>query len=359
MQGLISFLTGNLYFDYSKYDVAASYFYRALPMADKTNFLWLQSKIYNYLGIIFSDQGDSKKAVYYFRKTFEISSKLNDFAQQFVSANNIAVDYTVLGEYNKSLYFLGKAEQIIKKYKSDKRCEYLVSIYGNKLDAYINLMDKENSKRQVDSMRKYVAICNGRQNAEISFNHFIGTFFIYTGEYKKALSYFERNINLVEKDDYQEQQKLYKDLKTCYLALKDFEKAFDAQSKYYQSNDSIANSNKIRESVELEGKYNNLKIENELEITKLKNNNNELKLKRNRTVFILGSIISFLMIISFAILTRLYRNNKKNNKLLIEKNKVIEEKQSEIIASIRYAKRIQESMLPSKKYINSKLNSKS
>ena len=65
------------------------------------------------------------------------------------------------------------------------------------------------------------------------------------------------------------------------------------------------------------------------------------------------------MIISFAILIRLYRNNKKNNKLLIEKNKVIEEKQSEIIASIRYAKRIQESMLPSKKYINSKLNSKS
>ncbi|MDX2171564.1 MAG: tetratricopeptide repeat protein [Bacteroidota bacterium] len=358
MEGLICFLMGNLYFDYSKYDVAVSHLYRALPMADKTNFLWLQSKIYNYLGIIFSDQGDSKKAVYYFRKTFEISVKINDPGQQFVSSNNIAVDYTVLGDYKKSLYFLGKAEQIIKKYKSDKRCEYLVSIYGNKLDAYINLNDTINSKRQLDSMAKYIKICNGLVNAEISYNHFNGTYYVNIKDYKKALSYFERNINLVEEGDYQEQQKLYKDLTTCYVATKQFEKAFHSQSSYFQFKDSIANSNQIRESVELEGKYNNLKIENELEISKLKNNNNELKLKRNRTVIILGSVISVIMIISLAIFIRLYRNNQRNNKLLVEKNKVIEEKQNEIIASIRYAKRIQDSMLPSKKYIKSKLNQK-
>lgn len=360
MLALIYFLNGNIYFDYSKYELSVSYFYKSLPLAEKTNFAWLQSKIYNYLGIIFSNQGDSKKAVYYFRKTFEISVKLNDISQQFVSANNIAVDYTQLGDFNKSLYFLNKAEQVIKKTKGLKKFEYLVSIYGNKMDNYIYLQDGVKAKREVDSMDKYFSLCNtNKLNARLSYNHFCGSYYLNLRNYKKALSYFESNIDLVEEEDYSEQKKLYKNLTTCYIESKNFEKALDAQTKYYDFGDSIANSDKIRESVELEGKYNNLKIENELEISKLKNNNNELKLKRNRTVIILGSIISVIMIISLVIFIRLYRNNQRNNKLLVEKNNLIEEKQNEIIASIRYAKRIQESMLPSNKYIKSKLKPKS
>ena len=48
-------------------------------------------------------------------------------------------------------------------------------------------------------------------------------------------------------------------------------------------------------------------------------------------------------------------NDEKN--ILLEKQKtLIEDKQTEILSSIRYAKRIQDSLLPSKKYISKNIN---
>ena len=53
-----------------------------------------------------------------------------------------------------------------------------------------------------------------------------------------------------------------------------------------------------------------------------------------------------------------WRNKQRANKALAEKNaeinlqkEIIEEKQKEVMDSIRYAKRIQQSLLPTEKYI--------
>ncbi|MFN8231554.1 MAG: hypothetical protein U0V03_11585 [Bacteroidia bacterium] len=46
----------------------------------------------------------------------------------------------------------------------------------------------------------------------------------------------------------------------------------------------------------------------------------------------------------------------EKQKQLVEKQKnVVEEKQQEILASIRYAKKIQQALMPSSKYIKNKL----
>lgn len=77
------------------------------------------------------------------------------------------------------------------------------------------------------------------------------------------------------------------------------------------------------------------------------------KLMRNFAL----SGITFLFLFSISILLSL-RKNKKQKKEILEKhnkieaqNRVIEEKQKEIIDSIRYARRIQNSLLPTEKYI--------
>jgi hypothetical protein len=150
--------------------------------------------------------------------------------------------------------------------------------------------------------------------------------------------------------------KLNLHLNLCYEKLKDYEKAYETQKIYFSCKDSIASADKLRESNELEENYKNLKIENDLKIANLTNANNELKLKRNRTIIYLGGSLISILFIAFFIVIKLYRNNKQKNILLENQKNLIEEKQTEILSSIRYAKRIQESLFPSQKYISRKIN---
>lgn len=351
------FQRGQLHYDYSKYTQAIQLLYKALPLAEETNYIWLQGKIFNYLGIIFSNQGDSKKAISCFIKTYDIAVKMNDLTQQFVSANNVAVDLTNIGEHKKAIYYLTKSENVLRKVKSPKVNEYLLSIHGNKLEAYVSLNDKINAKTQLDSIEQ---IFRSEKipdlDLKISYNQFNAHYNVYLKNYAKALYYLKEIQPHIPKNDFHEQMKLNMHLNLCYEKLNNYHKAYEAQKIYFSCKDSIASSDKLRESNELEENYNNLKLENNLKIAYLTNANNELKLKRNRTVFYLGGSLIFILVIAFIVVIKLYRNNKQKNILLENQKNLIEEKQSEILSSIRYAKRIQESLFPSQKYISRKIN---
>ncbi|MFN8229518.1 MAG: tetratricopeptide repeat protein [Bacteroidia bacterium] len=351
------FQYGQLYYDQSKYSEAINYLYKALPIAEETNYIWLEGKIYNYLGIIFSDQGDSKKAVTCFIKTYNIAIKTNDIGQQFVSTNNVAVDLTNIGEHEKALYYLTKAEDLVKTNKKFKKKDYLISIHGNKLNAYGYLNNFNEAKKQLDSVVKYYNLYKHQSsNTNISFNTFNSDYLIFTKDYKPAIKYLEDNLNLIADHEFHEKIKVYKNLHICYNKLNMYKQAYDAITNYYRFYDSIASSEKLRLSNEHEESYKNLKIENDLKIANLTNSNNELKLKRNQIIFLLGGCLIVILIIAFYIVTKLLNKNKQKNILLEKQKTLIEDKQTEILSSIRYAKRIQDSLLPSKKYISKNIN---
>jgi two-component system NtrC family sensor kinase len=351
------FQYGQLHYDHSKYTEAINFLYKALPLAEETNYIWLEGKIYNYLGIIFSDQGDSKKAVTCFIKTYNIAVKTNDIGQQFVSTNNVAVDLTNIGEHEKALYYLTKAESLVKTNKKFKKKDYLISIHGNKLEAYGYLNNLNEAKKQLDSVIKYYNLFKHQSSTnKISFNTFNSDYLIFTKNFKSAIKFLEENLELIADHEFHEKIKVYKNLHICYHNLNMYKQAYDAIINYNLYSDSIASFEKLRLSNEHEESYKNLKIENDLKIANLTNANNELKLKRNQIVFVLGGCLFVIFIVAFYIVIKLLNKNKQKNILLEKQKTLIEDKQTEILSSIRYAKRIQESLLPSKKYISKNIN---
>ena len=62
------------------------------------------------------------------------------------------------------------------------------------------------------------------------------------------------------------------------------------------------------------------------------------------------------MLILAIVIFRSFLQNKKKNKLIKEQKHLVEEKQREIIDSIRYAQRIQKAFMPSEKYLEKNLN---
>lgn len=338
------FETGTTYYDYSKYNKAMSLFYLALPMAEDMNLQRLQSKVYNYMGIISSDQGNSKKAVYYFRKTYEIAAKLNDKNQQFVSANNLGVDYNNMESPVLALHYLNIAEKVVRPYKA---YHLLPSIYGNKMECYLNLNDIKTAKAQLDSLYKYVSLDSSGTRHDISANYFSGQYYFRIGEYSKAAKFLESNLEIIPKEDAQEFRKNYKELNNCYFQLKDYKKAYEAMNMYNAYSDSIANAENLRVTSEKENEYKSFKTEKELEIQKLNNANQSLKLKRNRIAVILTSIILVLAVVGFAFVYKLFTDKRKANVVLEKQNNEINQQKKEILDSINYSKRIQDGILPS------------
>jgi len=77
---------------------------------------------------------------------------------------------------------------------------------------------------------------------------------------------------------------------------------------------------------------------------------------KHQKIYTYGGILGFLlMIIVAAISFKAYRQKQKANSIITEQKLLVEQKQKEILDSIHYAKRIQQSLLPQEKYIQKKL----
>ncbi|MBL7909858.1 MAG: SpoIIE family protein phosphatase [Bacteroidia bacterium] len=349
---LTDVIRGMFYFNYSQYDKSISYLYKALPLADELKLKRIQSAIYNYLGIISSDQGNSKKAIYYFRKNYNIALELNDLESQFSAANNLSVDYNNISMPNMGLYYISKSEKIAK---DTKKYEFLPSLYGNKMQSYIYLNDRVKAKQQIDSINKYFEITEHTNDQYMALYFFSGSYYNFVGDYKKAISFFEKNIMIIPPSDFQEYRKNYLALNAAYYGLKDYEKAYSALVVYYQYSDSLINAEKMQKSSETENNYKNYKVEKELEIQKLNNINKSLQLKRNKAFLILVSSLSLLLIGGIFFFYKLFRDKRKANVLLEEQKSEITHQKKEILDSIYYSKRIQEGILPTENELKQKV----
>ena len=72
---------------------------------------------------------------------------------------------------------------------------------------------------------------------------------------------------------------------------------------------------------------------------------------------LLGHFILFLLFIITSIFFIFFKNDNLNSrKILLEQKDIIEEKNKDITASIRYAKRIQQTIMPSEKFIEKSID---
>ena len=87
---------------------------------------------------------------------------------------------------------------------------------------------------------------------------------------------------------------------------------------------------------------------------KIENKNQEIKHEKNiKTVIYIGlSLVILLLAFTF----RSYLQKKKANEETERQKAIIEEKQTEILDSIHYAKRIQTALMSSERYMHRKLN---
>lgn len=357
---------GNNQFNISGVDVAMSYHFQAVSVADSIGNDTLLAKITKRIGINYLKSKSYDLSFKYLNQSLEIFKKLEDsvgMANSNMSLGNVfknqSIFDTAMVYYNESL-------------ELSKTVGYERGMAGN----YNNIGNVFRYQKKLDKSLEYyfLALEMNKKTGNVvweSYNYNnIGLVYKIRKQYNKAFEYYEKSMVLKEKmgDNYGKMATL-QNISEIYALKKDFKNAYSYLKLFNKMNDSLASQEKLNLTAELEAKFQNEK--KEAEINKLKTEQSlqdviiesqdkdlkhqkEVRSKEKILLYAFGFILVTLIFTVFIF----WKNSKERKKYVEEINKAkvrLSQKNKEVTDSINYAKRIQAAILPSPAILNSYL----
>ena len=343
-----------------KYKQSQTFAEQAFVLADKnlvtTNsesqhiFLKEKANACNNLAIINRFLGDYTHAIKNHFTALKIREEIGDKKGVARSYLGIGSIYNFMGKNTEALDYKFKSKKIVEEINDSagmaKVYNHIAYIFYdlNKYDS----VDKYNNK----SLMIYLKSFNIRGMADV-FDLF-GLTYLKKKEYKTALSL----AKLIGSKEHQ--KNAYKGLYELDSITGNFTSAFANHKLYVTYRDSLIGQKTSETIAQLQGQFENEKRD---QIRALEEKQKEAKRtsEEKQQKIILYSVCGGLLLMMVLAIV-IYRGSKQKQKANIEllaKNEIIEqqkhtveEKQKEIIDSIKYAKRIQNSLLPTEKYID-------
>lgn len=370
----------------------------SLTLAEKLKFKHGTAYAYNNLGVIYEIKGSYIEARKYHENALKIRQELGDKKGIAGSLNNIGNLCFLQGNLQDALKNYTEALELKKKYSPKKS---LINAYNNLGLVYFDLKNYDKALEYFNSALKVsqeLENPNGISNALVN----IGLIYERKGNNPEALKMYldvlkiqetigekaataAANVNItsvfIKMDRSPEARKycetalqLSKEMgniqymKECYINLSLIDsvqgnkKGQLANYEMYVSySDSLNNLDNERILTENQIKFNLAKksaadsVKNELK-KNIENEKYSQEIKKQK-VYTYGGLLAFIiMLIITGISFRAFRQKRKANNLISEQKLIVEEQQKAILDSIHYAKRIQNSLLPTEKYIQKNLN---
>ena len=367
---------GRVHYNVGEYGDAMKFYIKALDEVEKHDDRKFEPFIYNYMGSVFKRQRKFDKAVEYYEKGLDLAISKDDKVSIADSYNRIGVIYHMQDDMDMALKFYLKSLKIKEEIGVKSG---IAESYGNMGILYENL-------KQYDEAIKYnlkSTVIRRELGDEfgiaVNLNN-LGKLYMDKGNYSRAIielnNSLEMSISLGVKDL---TRASYHWISRCYKLKKKFKKALTAHELYSQYSDSLYDQKSQEQVAELEKKYETEKKEKEIELLNKEKVVQQLETEKNQAEIKKGNFQKLALAIGFVftallsfIIFRGYKQKKNSNQELTEKNTtlhqyneeiltqreeieqqkdVLELKNSEITDSIKYAKRIQEAILPSEKTV--------
>lgn len=336
---------GIAYYFKGHYPEALKVYIRATRILEAMNPPALKklSALYNNIATVLIELRRYQDAELYFRKSLKVDGDAGDKLGMAQSYNNIGLIYKEQNKYDTALSYYFKA-YALRKEINDKRG--MPSTLTNIGVSYILTHKADLGQKYLNQALQLYRENKDTMGLAIAMNSF-GDLYEENQQFDIALKYYDSSLVISK------QQSLLSYISYSYYSMagvygkkKDFENAFKFQKIYMRYKDSIFNKESAEQVAEMQTKYETEKKEKELLKTKAESEKQTVL----RNAFIAGFV--FMLALAFFIF-RGYNNKKRLSiEIMAQKNKVeiqkdlIEEKQKEILDSIHYAKRIQQSLMP-------------
>jgi serine phosphatase RsbU (regulator of sigma subunit) len=376
------------------HEEALNLFYRQLSLAEINNDKQRAINAINNIGIVYNMQNNYHKAIDLYKKSLNMAVEIKDSVAIANALNNLGNVYNNIG-------------QIDEAFDYHKQCLLIRRLINNKVGlahSYINLSNILSNKGEIEQSREYayqalnlkreLNDAHGESTALLALAHC----FYLSENYDEAEKYFKEgaeisktignktfystalsklgltkhyqgdNLNAekycIEAYEVSKEinhKKTLREACSClqivYSRAEDYEKAFKYLAELKTLDDEIAQETKTTEIIQHEMKLEYEKEKevsaktHELELERQKQLASSQKKQQQTIIFFISVLLCLILVFSVFI----YRRFKltKNQKQIIELQKVeVEEKNKEIIDSINYSKRLQESILPSNKQVD-------
>ncbi|MCE3229832.1 MAG: protein serine/threonine phosphatase [Bacteroidetes bacterium] len=357
----------------------------------------------NNIGVVYLNISDLKRAIDFSLRAQKLQEELKDSTILFESYYNTGLLFKDIKEYDKALQFYKKSYDVASIQKSYEKMGFaLAGIgtvvkktigYDTALAAYekaLGYFEKENNTQgltevyvnmgSLSSERKDIDTVKGLTkslyyyfkalNYNISHKNFLirsnilgNIAFSYSrlGKYDSAIYYSKKAMELAAESNNQgELVFIYGILSTTYQKTGDYKQSLTYLHKHMSLKEILYNEEKQREIVlkQLQYDFDKKLLADSLQkieeqksnLTKIELANTKLKHEKILRYSLIAGII-FIVVFLFFLYNR-FKATKEQNTIIEEQKRqvvaqkdIIEIKQKEIVASINYAKRIQDTLL--------------
>lgn len=360
---LTSDITNQLGYNYyflSDYNKSLKYFIETLKICEKTDNKLGIAASHNNIGTIFLELSDTNNALKHHFKSLNIRKSIKPIDSEIrnliaMSTGNVGKTYFIAGNYEKAMEYFLISYNISKEEGNKKRQALMLNniggVYGelNKLDdAYKYFNYAYELYKELDS----------KENVALCLNN-IAEIYARKKEYQLAINKFNHSLKISsELSSLSDMKTSYDGLYNCYLNLIDYKMAHDYLQKSNALKDSIFNENNTSEINNLLAKFDTETKEKEIKLLQADQSLKESQIK-NAKIITYSSIAVIILISAFAfyIFYMLKQKQRINHELGLKNKKIefaykiIDEKQTEILDSINYAKRIQYALLANEEFL--------
>ncbi len=367
------FMIGVCYYQKGNYPKALEFYQSALTMAETIGELQRQAMILNNISNIQDELQNYPLALKYSQQALEIKTQLNDEKGAANTKENMATVYSKMQDYEKAL----ELYLDILAYKEVNNDAAGLSI------TYLNIGNIYEKQGKFQSALEYYSRSlnllyqqDDSQNIAVCLNN-IGDIYYALGKYKQAIDSSEKSLEIGKKlQSKTNVRSSALSLTKSFVKINRYKPAYEYHVLYSQMKDSLFNEESAKQLQEMETKYQTEKQQQEIEKQNLTIEKQHAQ-SRSQRIMLFAMFGGMLLVVLIAIqVFRGYRQKKKANALLESKNIEIEEKNSNlntanieiteqkaeieeknlnIMDSIRYAKRIQQTILPRDQFVEKHL----
>ncbi|OFX17355.1 MAG: hypothetical protein A2033_16740 [Bacteroidetes bacterium GWA2_31_9] len=340
---------GNCYLLISDFENSSNYYSKAIKIFEQIDYKSGIAKCLNSFGMINESWEKLDKAIEYYQQSLKIYSEIDDKTGIAEIYNNLGNAYAKDEILDKAQEFYLKALNINLELGNKLMVGKLYKNIGFNLttmkkfnEAFFYLDNALNIFKELNNPHEIVNCLNS-----------IGQTYYYQKKYDKAIESVNQSLELAIKNNIVSIEMYdYDMLAKIYSAMGDYKKAFEAYTKFHDTDKLVFNAESDKVFKEMQTKYESEKKQKEIELLNKDKEINESKIKQQNLI-IYGFLFGFIIVLAFIVLiNRQYRQKKRAFSELEVKNKLITHQKLEITDSIHYAERIQRAVLPQTDFIN-------
>ncbi|HLP13680.1 MAG TPA: tetratricopeptide repeat protein [Flavobacteriales bacterium] len=326
------------------YSGALENYLKAHSFATKAKDYKRMAKALSGIGVVHAIQGDNEKAFKYYREAEKINLKHNKPGLAGIY-NNIGLLYSETENFKTSLSYYNKALKINEELKDDRG---IATVNENIGLIYVNQLHdiKSGLEHYATSLSLWRKMGD---NFSVSITmQYIASALNIAGKYKASIDTAQKALKLaIESKSLSAEMALHGELARAYDSTGNTSKAYYHYRKFIDLKESIRNDEKTREITSLQLTYDFKKTQ---AFDSIQNANKKaqdaMALKQSKRFSFWLICGMGLLLASLVFMYIIYQKNKKAKAEISSQKIYIEQRNLEVMDSIKYASRIQNAILP-------------